>query len=364
MLMRIDFYLADQNPHRDKSRGITEYTHGLLKELSALEDLDITCIVSRSSYRPSNPKIKLKELPLNTGGTLQRVAADHLHPWLSRRKTDLRHYPKGFAPIFARWSMPLVGTVHDTILDFYASQYPSSRTRIAFRYWSEQLKRSLQRFDLVLTVSEFSRRCILEFCDRKGIRPPNVHVTYEGARWESDVGKSGAKDDYVLHLCSALPHKRTDTLLDHWDLLEKGRAFVPRLLLLGRLTEGQLNRVTQLRNVTHVPPEGDHSFKSRIQAALALILPSEIEGFGLPALESYYLGTPVVYVRQTAVEEVLGPDTPGGFHVSSYASFIAALEEVLTLDRSWIVTKAKSLREQFAWAKCAARTFNAYRSVL
>ena len=48
-----------------------------------------------------------------------------------------------------------------------------------------------------------------------------------------------------------------------------------------------------------------------------LLLPSEIEGFGLPALEAYYLSTPVVYVRGTAVEEILGERSPGGFVLES-----------------------------------------------
>ena len=41
----------------------------------------------------------------------------------------------------------------------------------------------------------------------------------------------------------------------------------------------------------------DSALLSAYLKARALILPSEIEGFGLPALEAYYLGTPVCFVK-------------------------------------------------------------------
>ena len=65
-----------------------------------------------------------------------------------------------------------------------------------------------------------------------------------------------------------------------------------------------------------------------------LLLPSEIEGFGLPALEAYYLSTPLVYVRgSTPVEEILGERSPPAFVLASADSiFVAAVDQALGLD--------------------------------
>ena len=100
-----------------------------------------------------------------------------------------------------------------------------------------------------------------------------------------------------------------------------------------------------------------------LESSRALLLPSEIEGFGLPALEAYCLGTPVVFVKGTAVEEVLGEGTPGGFCLDDFESFCAALDEVLSLDPEQIRAKTRELRKRFSWRACAERTVAAYHEV-
>jgi glycosyltransferase involved in cell wall biosynthesis len=372
--MRVHFYLADQNPHRDRSRGITEYTDGLLRELSRRPGLELEGLVSLSSYRPRGGDIALRALPFRTDHVPGRLVADHAHALAIRSSADLCHYPKGFLPLLgrpqastrahgrSRARTPVVGTVHDAILQFYADRYPASRSPLAFRYWLGLLARSLARFDLVLTVSEFSKRSIEAFCERHRRACPEVVVTYEGARWESAAPRAEAKRDCVVHLCSPLPHKRTDTLLEFWARLEDEQD-LPPLRLIGNLSPEQSRRAAALRRLEHLPPVSEAELRRALESALALALPSEIEGFGVPALEAYYLGAPVLYVRDTAVEEVLGRGTPGGFDLDSLESFGAALEEVLDLDAAWTRSKAATLRERFSWRACAERTVAAYARV-
>jgi glycosyltransferase involved in cell wall biosynthesis len=363
--MRVHFYLADQNPHRDRSRGITEYTDGLLRELCRQPGLELEALVSRSSYRPGDASIALRALPFRTDHVAGRLIADHAHPLAGRSSADLWHYPKGFLPFLGRprasraEPIPLVGTVHDAILQFYADRYPESRSPLAFRYWLGLLARSIARFDLVLTVSEFSKRAIEAFCERHRCACPEVVVTYEGARWESFEPRAEGKRDCVVHLCSPLPHKRTDTLLDFWARLE-GELDLPPLRLIGNLTPEQARRAASVRHLEHLPPLPAAELRRSLESALALVLPSEIEGFGVPALEAFYLGAPLVYVRDTAVEEVLGRGTPGGFDLDALESFASALEQVLSLDAAWIRAQAAALRERFSWRACAERTLAAY----
>lgn len=362
--MRVQFYVADQNPGRDRSRGITEYTHGLLDQLRLRDGIELSCLASRSSYRPTNAATRVHSLPFRTDHTAGRLLSDQLHPFLYRGDADLWHYPKGFLSWLWRPRTPTVGTVHDTILAFYAEHYPESRSRAAFAYWCDQLARSLARFDRVLTVSEFSKGAIQAFCERRRIRTPPIDVTYEGARWEHETPDLEAKRDGVVHLCSPLPHKRTDTLLDFWEILQRETPSPLPLQLIGHASERQRERIARLRHVQHRPPLGSSELRSALTSAAALVISSEIEGFGVPTLEAYYLGTPVVYVRGTAVHEVLGGDAPGGFQLDSFDSFRSALEEVLDLGPEAIQQTSERLRRRFAWSACADRTVEAYRELL
>jgi len=357
--LNICFYCADQNPDRDKSRGITTYTTGLLANLRTRADVSLQAVVSRSSFALPDG-IRAFQLPFRTDRTVGRVLGDQLHPWLLSTNAPIWHYPKGFLPLTRQVNALKVGTVADTILQYYADRYPLSRNRLAFAYWLQTLKHSIATFDLILTVSEFSKRSIQELCERYQLRCPPIVVTYEAGNLScAPVGIPARKEEYVVHLASRLPHKRTEWLLREWRKLQANKVNLPSLQLVGPAA-------FDLSGLTNVETRGflhGAEYESMIKNARALILPSEIEGFGLPALEAYWLGTPVVYVRATAVEEILGADTPGGFILSDATSFAAALATTLEMDDAAIKRKANQLQKRFSWDNCVDLTLNGYRSL-
>jgi glycosyltransferase involved in cell wall biosynthesis len=359
--MRVAFYLADQNPHRDKSRGITVYTEGLLAALARRGDVELQCVASRSSVQ--GPASGPPALRFRTDHLPGRLAADQLHDRLVRVRCDLWHYPKGFLPLVGRARAPRVGTLHDTIVDWYAQHHPESRSPAVFAYWRAVLARSLVRLDRVITVSESSRRALAAFCERRRIACPPIAVTGQGARFEAGTASPVKKEDCVVHLCSPLPHKGTERLLAAWETLEREDRDLPRLRLVGALTPEQARRVARLRAVELSRPLADADLARCLASARALLLPSEVEGFGLPALEAAYLGTPTVFVRGTAVEEVLGSDAPGGFQLGSLESLRAALDEVLAVAPEAAAARAARLRVHFGWDACAERTLAVYREL-
>ena len=359
--LTVCFYCADQNPHRDRSLGITSYTRGLLTHLQRRPGISLSAVTSKSSFQLPNG-VREEKLPFCTDAAPGRLIADHLHPFASSSRAALWHYPKGFLPMPSSPRAPIVCTVHDTILQHYADKYPETRSRLAFAYWLHLLRRSIARCDVVLTVSDFSRTAILEFCIRYRITAPPVYVTYQGINW-SAPDRAAVKGDYVLHLASALPHKRTRWLCDAWRQLQSAGAQLPRLLLVGSLAPELAAQVSQMRGVEFRAVVSRDELTGILARARALLLPSEIEGFGLPAVEAYAAGTPVVYVKATAVEEVLGAGSPGGFDLSS-ESFAAALDEATSTTQQAIEEKAAELAEKFSWEHTVERTIAAYRTVV
>src|SRR5437870_9180060 len=90
------FYCADQNTHRDRSRGITTYTLGLMSRLN--KSVTLRAIVSKSSVDVPNG-IERVTLPFRSDHLLGRLAADHIHPlFIRKQRPDIWHYPKGFLP--------------------------------------------------------------------------------------------------------------------------------------------------------------------------------------------------------------------------------------------------------------------------
>jgi glycosyltransferase involved in cell wall biosynthesis len=331
--LRVAVYLADQNPHRDRSQGISNMTLSLMHELHQRTDMRLIPVASRSSISYSSASLPSIRVPWRTDRALGRLACDAFHPWMLRQEADVWYYPKGYVSLLGKSTVPTVGTMHDAIIQHYATRYPHARSRRELNYWLHVTERSLRRLDVILTVSQHAKNQLLDFCRMRRIKEPNIEVTYESSDWECYTDRLFSKGDYVVHLTSTAPHKQTARLLELWESIQEQKHELPKLLLIGLLGPDAQATLDRLHGVTLLPSLDHDSLVDKVGSALALLFPSEIEGFGLPALEAYFVGTPVCYVSGTAVAEIveMGGGGFGAFELSSPDSFYSALQNVLAM---------------------------------
>jgi glycosyltransferase involved in cell wall biosynthesis len=256
-------------------------------------------------------------------------------------------------------------TIHDTIIQYDEDHYPSWRQPWEYAYWAWLLRHTLRHADRILTVSESSKRQIQKFINRHGIPPKEITVTYEPCMYESTPQPEyPAKENYVIHLASCEPHKRTAHLVRWWIAAEERRNELPMLHLIGAVPPEVAPLLARSRRIVKRPFLDDTTLQEAYTGARALILPSEIEGFGLPALEAYYLGTPVCYVRGTSVEEVLGVSTAkGGFSLDAEESMFAALDEVMEMSAEEVRACGLKLRETYASQNVAEKMLSVFHKV-
>lgn len=358
-LVRVSTYLADQNPGFDRSFGISRMTQMVMRALHHFCDVNILATTSKTSQRPELDNKKIIELPWGTRSKFMRFFTDHFHPLFGRGKNDIdvHFYPKGYLPFLSGMCRPSVVTVHDTIIQYDQDHYPKWRSRWEYAYWSLLLRHTLRKADRILTVSESSREQIRAFMARHKIPAREITVTYEPCAYENVAQPNHpAKGENVIHLASVEPHKRTAHLIRWWYEAEVNGKNLPTLHLIGSIPPEVLPILSKSKNIVKHPFLEDHALQDAYKSAKALILPSEIEGFGLPALEAYYLGTPVCFVEGTSVEEVLGVTTHrGGFSLESMDSMISALEDVMSMTSDEVRTHGLKLRETYASEKVAAR---------
>jgi glycosyltransferase involved in cell wall biosynthesis len=359
--LSITLYLADQNPRRDRSLGITEYSERLVSKLLEYPEIEIKSLISRSSINVEGVRAEIM-LPFRTDLILGRLLCDHFHGYLLP-KADIYHYPKGFLPLLGV-RHPNFVTIHDTILQFYADHYPTFRSHSDYAYWLFILKNTLREADVVLTVSEFSKRNIKEFCERHRIKAPLIIVTYEGAVGEEDAGTYGEKGNYFVLFASELPHKQTRRLLELWKELENSTRDAGRLVLIGQVAEDAKSLVGACKRVEYSGRLDRENLTALVRNSQGMLLPSEIEGFGLPALEAVYQGTPVAFVRGTAVDEILDYPGKGGFVLEDFDSFESALREIQALSPEEVARHALHLRSKYSWRAVAERTIAGYREAL
>jgi alpha-1,3-rhamnosyl/mannosyltransferase len=107
----------------------------------------------------------------------------------------------------------------------------------------------------------------------------------------------------------------------------------------------------------------DETLRALYQNALALVIPSSYEGFGLPAIEAMASGTCVIASTGGALPEVTG-DAALHFSPTSRVQLREALVRIATDDelRERMIERGLHRARSFSWSSAAATTLDAYRA--
>jgi len=355
----LQVYLADQNPGYDRSFGISRMSKIMVEALGETDRFEITTLVSETSQKAPGESVSVRKIPWGTRSKIVRFLTDHLHPLLFiwGGKPVIHYFPKGYLPFLSRLCTPSVITIHDTIIQYDEDHYPEWRSSWEYRYWALMLKHTLRKADCILTVSESSREQIRAFMNRHHLPVKDITVTYEPCAFEGIPQATGPlKKNFVIHLASVEPHKRTLQLVRWWISAYEDGLELPELHLIGSPAATVVAEMEKCPRVLKTPFLTDLELQRAYREAKALILPSEIEGFGLPALEAYFLGTPVCFVRGTSVEEILSVATcKGGMDLDNRSSLLAALDEVTAMSAEEIYRNGLILREEYHSDKVSMR---------
>lgn len=226
--------------------------------------------------------------------------------WLSYQIA--RHRPDVFfSPGFSLPAVSLAPLVF-TICDLIHIQIPTaslSSTCARKLYFQTIVKQAARRAHRVLTVSEHSR---IELLQWTGLGPDAIiNVGCGIDRVFQPTGKRHEPGfEYILYVGNFKPHKNIGRLLEAFANL---RDPAIHLLLTGCAPPRLASLVQSLnlgRRVHFTGCVDDLRLAEIYRGALLVVLPSLMEGFGLPPLEAMACGTPVVVARASALPEVVG----------------------------------------------------------
>lgn len=192
----------------------------------------------------------------------------------------------------------------------------------------------------ILTNSQFTARELGHFVDN-GMLPaprgpvtvvPLVHHCPEGID-ASEI--SVPSEPYLLTVALNLGRKNIEVVLEALRLLKAGGKPVPQLVIAGAHRK-------RLRRYASRPEFSDIGDKlifvdspnqtdlvKLYKAALALVMPSKLEGWGLPAGEALWCGTPAICSTAEALKEVCG-DLALYFEPDDAAHLAAIIERLMS----------------------------------
>jgi glycosyltransferase involved in cell wall biosynthesis len=230
---------------------------------------------------------------------------------------------------------PALITIHDTITErFPELTMPSRRAQL---FWKAKVQLALWQATLVLTVSDFAAREIEEIL---GVSRDRLRVAGEAAARTFQPGTAAEAADaarqagvspgspWFTYVGGFTPHKHVDRIVRaHAVLVEEALARaapVPHLVLVGTtdadnfhgVGSGINEAIADCDTAAYVSWTGflpDERLRHLLTGTSGLLLPSENEGFGLPAVEAAACGAPVVATTASPLPQLL---EGGGFFVS------------------------------------------------
>lgn len=255
-----------------------------------------------------------------------KVITERLTPWwdqvvLSKcartDHLDLFFSPYDKGPLFL--PCPLVLTVHDLLF----TVIPDRRGMGGFLYYRayiETRKLMAKRADLIITVSEHSKRDIVRLF---GVReskikvvpngvPDKYHHTQDRSTIERTRRKYGIPGDYILYVGNFKPHKNVRCLVEAYNGLSDLLKDTYYLVLCGRRDrfrdeiEAWVKNLGLERRVIFVDFVSEDDMPNLYSGAEVFVFPSLYEGFGLPPLEAMACGTPVICSNRTSLPEIVG----------------------------------------------------------
>jgi glycosyltransferase involved in cell wall biosynthesis len=262
---------------------------------------------------------------------------------------DLFFSPGYNTPLYC--PCPFVFTIHD-LSHVYCPENSSPAIHL---YYATVMKRACRRAARILTVSDFTRKQIIEWSGVSPEKVSNVGCGVDSA-YQPNGDSYGLPFPYVLNVSNRKRHKNEFRLIEAFARANLDARI--HLVFTGESTPNLVRQVEsqQLRpRVDFVGAVPEAKLPSLYRGAKALVFPSLYEGFGLPIVEAMASGIPVVTSNITAMPEVAGDaallvDPTSVEHIADAMKRIAGD----TFLRRQLRERGLIRAAQFPWANTAA----------
>jgi glycosyltransferase involved in cell wall biosynthesis len=162
---------------------------------------------------------------------------------------------------------------------------------------------TLRHASRILVNSRYTAHELAAFAAREGLTPPPIDAIHLGLEPTFLIRQAAATPrPYFVHIGTIEARKNLAFLLTVWRRLQErmGDA-APQLVLVGRYgweneaVLDHLERSPALRGLVHQAADlPDSALATLMASARALLAPSSVEGFDLPAVEASALGVPLI----------------------------------------------------------------------
>ena len=357
--------------------GVGRYIRNLVSELAQIDHTTEYVLFLRKK------EFQTLALP---GKNFSKVLADiqwhtlaeqrELPRILEKEKLDLVHFPYFSTPIFYKGRFVL--TIHDLILHHFPTGKASTHSWLiyrlkhaAYKYIIAQGARHAQK---IIAVSNATKDEIVKHLH---IPKEKVVVTYEGVDTKItsyELQIADLPEKYFLYVGNAYPHKNLERLIEVFSemIVQRTNTNNVKLILVGKKDYFYERLERKVKNlglgevVVFKHNVSDEELAGLYDHALALIMPSLMEGFGLPILEAMAKGC-LVAASDIPVFHEVAEDVPCYFQPTDTRSIANMLESIAkgeATNEQERKRKGKEISKKYSWEEMARQTKKTYERCL
>jgi len=233
-----------------------------------------------------------------------------------------------------RMGIPAVFLIHDLIPLTHPEFCRAGETE---RH-SSRMSNALHCASGIIANSQMTVSNLEAFAEGAGLpMPPHVVAWLAGHPLPSTIAPPPISRPYFVSVGTIEGRKNHVLLLQLWKrLVQKHGDKAPMLVIIGQRgweaehVLAMLDRAPSLQgHVLELNNASDSELAGYIAGARALLMPSFVEGFGIPVVEALQLGTPVIASDLQVFREIAG-DIPHYLDSSDGAGWERAIGEFLT----------------------------------
>ncbi len=381
MSKRIRVALITTNIDNRRARGTSLVSRRFLERISSFSsEFEFTLIHEIKTDDPiynKYPELLMRRFHLPFASAMISETWFWLKHRLCDKRFDVVHYlqPRVWPSYLLANAKHVVITPHDA--GIMLNLHPMGIGEYLFKFTNRFLH---QRMHALVAVSSYARDEIVRYFR---IDPKRVHVVYNGidpgfkkvevtrSVRERLEGVYKIKTPYILSVGRLEPHKNVLNLLEAYaELVSKGCS--EYLVIVGgrhlpeysNEVEKRIKKLNLNERVLIAPFIEEADLPAVYSAASVLAYVSLHEGFGLPVLEAYACGVPVVISNNTSLPEIANNGAvvcdPFDFHSISFA-----LNKVLKdgMLRSNCVEKGFCRVSDFSWDKMTREIVEIYKNL-
>lgn len=353
-----------------KYGGISRYFYELIREFSNDQDVnyEIPLLVSNNHYISDKKFVNYVDLLpkkqfrgktrifnyLNKPNTILK---------LKQQKFDIFH-PTYYDPYFLTYlgNKPFVLTVYDMIHEKFSDMFPQTDKT------TEQKRLLVEKATKIIAISQSTKKDLIELL---GTDESKIEVVYHG---NSMFPKSNISIEYeiprkyLLFVGGRGTYKNFERFIKSIaGLLNQDKELFVVCAGGGKFSNYEIEQFKELGISKQILQFNldDDSLAYFYKNALAFIFPSLYEGFGIPILESFACGCPLLCSDVSSLPEVAG-EAAYYFNPYSEESTRGAVLRVLndTNLRKDLITKGQERLKKFSWKQTAEQTKKVYESIL